>query len=209
MNVSIKNFFAGVLAVAMFFVGGNNVFAGNKDYRVPYHEENLTDLAKDISEQYGVNEKEVFVALQDRRSLDDIHSAALLSKASGKSFKQVLSMKADWDDVIEKLKISQEKIDSTRRELIINDIAENIEVDKEIVTKLLEDNYHPRDIRIAGTLAKYSGKNIYEVLGMRNINNTWFDVEHTLGVMLRPQNNDDEFGKKSPRIKHVRHWDFD
>ena len=59
--------------------------------------------------------------------------------------------------------------------------------------KLLKKNYTPRDIKMAGFLAKKSGRTIESVIGMRNISNTWRDVAKELKVSLRDSERNNDF----------------
>lgn len=185
-----KKILTGLVAGTLLFAGIEDVSAAEKNNRPAQHQErDLNSLAKEISAHFSVDEKEVLAALQDRRDLEDIRQAALLSKASGKSFKQVLSMKSDWFDVRKNLKISDEKFDSVKKEFALKELAQQSDLDTDTVSKLLEEKYHPHDISTAGRLAKASGKEVRSVLGMKQINNSWADVAEQLGVdknIIRP-----------------------
>ena len=142
----------------------------------------VNKIAKEVAEDYGVRESEVLKALNDKRHLDDIYHAALLAKISGKSFQKVISMKTDWFDVEKSLGINEDQIHNAREEMLIRDISINASISEDRVKKLLDDHYHPRDISIAGRLAKASNKDIQAVLDMKKINQRWFDVAKVLGV---------------------------
>lgn len=69
-------------------------------------------------------------------------------------------------------------------------MAKKGDVDESTALKLLKNGYHPRDIEVAGKLAKETGKDIQKVLDMKKINNRWEDVAKSLGVdesKVRPQ----------------------
>ena len=191
-----KKILAGVLAGTLLFAGCPVIYAAPKG-EPPQHQEkvDLNQLAKDFAEQYGINEKDVLAALKEGRAFDDISYAAIFAKVSGKSFNQVLSMKADWFDVMRKLGITREKYEETVRDLLIEDIATRSELDNATVKKLMEAHYFPRDIRIAGRLAKASGKDVQTILDMKKINMRWLDVAKELNVdqkLVRPRNAAEE-----------------
>jgi len=53
---------------------------------------------------------------------------------------------------------------------------------KKEATKYLNPGIDPRELLHAGAIAKVSGKSFVEVLQMRNLANTWPDVETALGI---------------------------
>ena len=195
---SKKSIVAALAAIAFVAAPGTSISeAAPKDEPKPTVEEqiNVDEYAKAVAEQYDVNEEQVKAALKAQRPLDDIDYAAMLAKVSGKSFQQVLNMKADWFDVMQQLGITFEKYKSTVRDLEAADIAKRSGLEKATVLKLLDEHYFPRDIRIAGRLAKAAGKDVREVLGMKKINYHWFDVADELKVsrdLVRPKGPADE-----------------
>lgn len=77
-------------------------------------------------------------------------------------------------------------------------MAKKGDVDESTALKLLKNGYHPRDIEVAATLAKESGKDIQKVLDMKKINNRWEDVAKSLGVdesKVRPQRPEGKEGR--------------
>ena len=201
MKLLKKKLLAAVIAGSIAFIGVNDIQtvqaaknATNQTEATANEQQppriNIDKLAKEIAEIYDVNESEVRTALSENRSLDDIYYAAIFAKVSGKSFRQVFAMKSDWFDVMQALGITEEKYDEVVRDLMIEDIANRSNVDKKTVRKLLDNHYHPRDIRIAGRLAKAANKNVQAVLDMKKINQRWIDVADELGVdrkLVRPR----------------------
>lgn len=188
MKFIIKKLFMGLLVGAILINGSIGVCAADDSEKAP--KVNLSEMAKDIAKQYDVNEKEVLTALNENRGLDDIYYAAIFAKVSGKSFRQVFAMKSDWFDVMQALGITKEKYEETVLDLMVEDIAERSYVNESTVRKLLDNHYHPRDIRIAGRLAKAANKNIQSVLDMKKINQRWIDVADELDVdknLVRPR----------------------
>ncbi len=194
-----KRILAGLTAGTLLFTGfAGSVYAAERPDAPPPGKAQKIDsdtLAKEIAQQYDVNEKEVLAALKENKPLDDVYYAAIFAKASGKSFRQVFAMKSDWFDVMKALGITREKYDATVRELMAKDIAARSELDIKTVEKLMDKHYRPRDIRIAGRLAKASGKDVQSILDMKKINQRWFDVAKELGVnpeVTRPRSPADE-----------------
>ena len=188
MKSLAKKIVAGLLSGSLFFVGAGEVFAA--DGRPPHlpqdnkqqSEVQLKDWAKSISEWSGVSEKDILDSVKSGKMYNDVEFAALLSKISKKSFKDVLAMKTDWSDVMKKLGITKEKYESAVEELEIEGLSKESGIDAATVKSLLERHYHPRDIAVAGKLAKASGKNIQEVLDMKKINQRWIDVADELKI---------------------------
>ena len=185
-----KKILTGLLSTAIVFNGFVFAYAADNNEEMSRPPKvNINEMAKEISELYDVNEQEVLNALKENRSLDDIYYAAIFSKVSGKSFRQVFSMKSDWFDVMQALGITKEKYDETVRDLMVKDIANRSNISETEVKKLLDNHYHPRDIRVAGRLAKASGKKVQDVLDMKKINQRWTDIADKLKVdkkLVRP-----------------------
>ena len=188
-----KRFLAGILAGAVLITGALGSYAAQaaerpaedrmeRGGRWQMPEFDAEKAAKFIAERFGVKESEVRAALDGKRSFHDIGHAALLSKISGKPFREILAMKPGWQDVEKSLGISQEQIRAAMGEMMAAEIAKKADLSAEAVTKLLKDGYRPRDIAIAGKLAKASGKDVSDVLKRKTINNRWGDVAKELGV---------------------------
>ncbi len=166
---------------------------GHPGGQPPMMQRSADDIAKQLHDTFGVNEKEVKAALDERKDFRDIGQAAMLSKISGKSFKDVMAMKTDdkhWPEVGKALGVTREQISAQMNEMTATRMAERGNVDKDTALKLLNNGYQPRDIGMAGKLAKISGKDIQAVLDMKKINNHWGDVAEQLGVdreQLRPE----------------------
>lgn len=182
-----KKIVVGMMAGSLFFAGAGEVFAA--DGRPPHLPQNqqqseaqIKVWAKHISEWSGVAEKDILDSVKSGRMYNDVEFAALLSKISKKSFKDVLAMKTDWFGVMKKLGITREKYESAVEELEIKEMSKEAGVDEATVKSLLEKHYHPRDIVIAGKIAKASGKNIQEILDMKKINQRWRDIADELKI---------------------------
>lgn len=194
-----RKFMAGLLAGAFIFGGATGMAAaapgdGEDPGQEAQRPSRLTDadkeaIANDVARRYGVKAAEVREALDERKNFDDIYYGALLAKVSGKSFKEVLALKADWWEVEKKLGLTGEEIGKVYDDIMLRDLAERSSLSEVKTRRLLDANYHPRDIRIAGRLAKASGKDVQEVLDMKKINMRWRDIVAELGIdrgVLRP-----------------------
>lgn len=189
-----KKILAGLLGGAILFTGATT-FASppempDNDDRPANHrhferEHNPADLAKHFADRYGVDQTQVEAALNDRVHIEDIRSAAILAKLSGKSFSEVLAMKVDWPQVADKLGVTREQLKTFYEQERTESLARRAGVDVNTLKGLLKDGYDPRDIVIAGKIAKAAGKDIKTVLGKRKINNSWDDVAKSFGVDMK------------------------
>ncbi|SFT83135.1 hypothetical protein SAMN02910356_02330 [Selenomonas sp. GACV-9] len=143
------------------------------------------EAAKNIHETFGVDESEVKAAINEHKDFQDIGQAAMLSKISGKSFKDVLAMKTEsnnWPEVGKSLGVTHEQIEEQMITMQAAKIEQKAGVAKDTAISLLKNGYHARDIECAGLLAKAAGKDVQAVLDMKKINNSWMDVASELGV---------------------------
>ena len=192
-NIS-KKIFAGLLGGAILFTGATT-FASppempDNDDRPANHrnierEHNNAEWAKHFADRYGVDMAQVEAALNDKVRINDIKNAAILAKLSGKSFSEVLAMKVDWSQVADKLGVTREQLKNFHEQERTEALAKRAGIDVNTLKGLLKDGYDPRDIDIAGKIAKASGKDIKTVLGKRKINNSWDDVAKSFGVDMK------------------------
>lgn len=207
---------AGMLAGAVLTVGGIGLLSAQSEAanpasaavsaeqgrhgKRPPQQINTADMAKHIAEQFGVDESQVKSALEAKKDFRDIGQAAMLAKISGKSFTDVMDMKTDsnnWRDITQSLGISEEQVRDARNDMMAQRFEQQGLVKKDTALSLLKDGYQPRDIEMAGRLAKAADKDIKTVLSYKKINNRWEDVANQLGVdesSLRPHKGD-----KGPR----------
>jgi len=142
-------------------------------------------MATELSAAFDVSKDEVLAAINDKKDMRDIGHAAVLAKASGKSFADVLAMRADgknWRAVTESLGLSREDIRKAHDNAAATVLESKVGVERATASRLLADGYRVQDVSMAGILAKESGKDIDTVLSMRKINNTWRDVAASLGI---------------------------
>ena len=166
---------------------------GHKGGQPPMMNMNADDVAKKLHETFGVSEAEVKEAINNKSDFQDIGQAAMLSKISGKSLKDVLAMKtADkhWPEVGKELGVTPDQIHKQMNEMTAARMAERGDIDKDKALTLLNNGYRSMDVSMAAKLAKLSGKDVQAVLDMKKINNRWGDVAKELGVdmsKLRPE----------------------
>jgi len=214
-----KKILAGLLSGALIFGSGfaiNSAYANEspaseqqqefdgknkRPHRPQMTDEKINQFSKEIADYYGLNQDEIATAFKNHVHFEDIRQAATLAKLSNKSFSEVLAMKVDWQQVAEKLGVSREQYEAFKKDEMLAGLAEHAKLDKKIVQDLLNENYNPRDITIAGNIANASGKNVKAVFAKRTINNTWDDVAKEFGVDLSKVMKPD--GDK--RGEHRRH----
>jgi hypothetical protein len=141
--------------------------------------------AQRLSETYGISKDTILTRVNGGASIRDVHRAAFLAKASGKTFDEVLDLKTGdntWKDVAKTLGVTKEQAKATFQGLSADRLNAKLGFDRATVLGLLEQGYKTRDIAVAGLLAENSGKTPASVLEMKKINNTWRDVASTLGI---------------------------
>lgn len=181
------------------------VMRGHRGAERPMMNMNPDEVAKQLNKTFGVSEQEVKAALNEKRDFHDIGQAAMLSKISGKSLKDVLAMKTEgknWPAVGKELGVKPEQVRAQMNEMTANRMAEHGDIDKAKALSLLNNGYKPMDISMAAKLAKLTNKDIQAVLDMKKINNTWGDVAQQLGVdkeALRPNGPDGDFRGHGPQ----------
>lgn len=148
-------------------------------------EEQINEVAKDIADHYGLEQSEIADALRNHAHFSDVRHAVMLSKISGKSFSEVMAMKADWFQVAKQLGVTREQFEAFMKDEFLTELAERSKLDKKTVESFLNDRYHPHDIKMAGIIANASGKSVKKVMAKRQINNTWDDVAKDFGVDLK------------------------
>ena len=173
------------------------MFSARGEHQGRHRNENFDNLAyaEFMSNAYGVKRAEVIDAIQAGVNCKDLTHACVLSKASGESLERIMILhhNLDWRALADSLGVTHEEIRNIHQEIMAEGLAKRAHTDKETVMKLLKKNYSPRDIKMAGFLAKKSGRTIESVIGMKNINNTWRDVAKELKVSLRDRERNDGF----------------
>lgn len=208
MNTLKKKLLAGILSGAIIFTGGMTLnlvqaapSATEQQQERPRHErrqmsdEKISEFAKKVADNYGVNQAEVETALKNRTKFEDIKIAASLAKISGKPFSEVLAMKVDWQQVAEKLSVTREQMEDLVKSEMLEGLAQRSKLDIKTVESLLKEKYNPRDITMAGIIANASGKNVKSVLSKRKLNNSWKDVAKEFNVDLEKLKDSERGGR--------------
>ncbi|WP_425059749.1 hypothetical protein SCACP_03510 [Sporomusa carbonis] len=163
-------------------------FANDRPAHHERHQVNPEQAAKRLAAAFELDEALVLKYQKEGKSLKDISRAALLAKASGKSFESVLALKTDnntWKDVANTLGVDKEKAKATRQELASKHLAQKLNIAQNDILNLFQQGYHHRDIAMAGILANHSNKSIEQVIAMKKVNNTWRDVAQELGIDMK------------------------
>lgn len=191
MNSFKKKILAGLLGGAFLFAGTAVLASppepppGQEKSLQAEDAANIDGWAKYLNEKYGVDSAQVKKALTDGVHVEDAKMAAILAKLSGKSFSEVLAMHVDWKQVAEKLGVTREQVMKLHEQERDEHLAKSAGIDVKTLQSLIKEGYDPRDIDIAGKIAKASGKDIKTVLNKRTINNSWEDVAKSFGVDMK------------------------
>jgi hypothetical protein len=195
MKMLNKKAIAGLVAGAFILAGAAIPFTvqaaaennpGNFD-KPAFHQRHFDPdkMAQNISDTFGVNKEEVLKYQQEGIKFRDLFRASFLAKASGQSLKEVMGAKTfdnTWKDVAKALGVTKEKMQATRNDIASTRLENKLSISKQTSLELMQQGYRPRDIAVANELAQNTGKPIGDVLSLRKINNTWYDVAQTLGV---------------------------
>lgn len=142
-------------------------------------------LAQRIADTYGVKKEDVLKYRQEGINFRDVSKASFLSKASGKSLKEVMELKTydnSWRDVAGSLGLTKEQLKATRNDIAATRLEQKLHISKEKTLGLMQQGYRAHDIAVANALAGNTGKPISDILDMKKINNTWHDVATAAGV---------------------------
>lgn len=167
-------------------------------------------MAQRMADTFGVSKEEVLKYQQQGARGKDLFRAAFLAKAGNISLQQVMAAKTydnSWRDVAKSLGITKEKIKAARMDIASSRLEQKLSIPKQTSLSLMEQGYRGRDIAVANSLSKNTGKPIGDILAMRKINNTWRDVAETLGV------SEDTFRQDIQELRqafphHGRHGHF-
>ena len=147
---------------------------------------NAEQAAKHLAAAFGLDETEIRTVLQEQQiDMRDAGRAAILAKASGKSFADVLAMKTaetSWPAVASALGVTREKVRTVMEEMMADRLEARAGIAKTETARLLKAGYRPGDIEAAGIIARLSSQDIQRVLDQKKINNTWQDVARSLGL---------------------------
>lgn len=146
---------------------------------------NLNTAAERLAADCKVDAMQVLNYCNNGGNFHEACYAAHIAKLGGKSFDEVVQAKTadnSWEQVAEAMGVTQEMLRDDRCAFMAADIAQRGNVAEADAMKLLQEGYKPHDIEAAGILAKAASKDISEVITMKKVNNSWFNVADELGV---------------------------
>jgi len=192
MNQKTKKTIAALVAGA-FLLGGvaapllASAASSNAKQHAGYHQRQADPdkVAQKIADTFGVDKTAILNYHASGASFKDLHHAAFLSYASGKSLEQVMPLKNEtnsWRDVASTLGVSKEQAKSAHQTLQANLLHDKLQLDTDKTLSLLQQGYKGRDIAVASLLAQDADKSVEAVLAMKKINNTWRAVATDLGI---------------------------
>ena len=168
---------------------------------------NLNEMAATLADKCNVSADDIISYCNNGGDFYDASQAARLAKLSGRSFKDVAAAKTDdnrWDQVAESLGVTREQMKADMDSDMADRMAQRGDINASVAMQLLQEGYAVQDIERAAALAKASGKDVHDVLGMKKTNNRWSDVAKELGVdestvqqdnMERPRGNGNHHGR--------------
>jgi capsular polysaccharide biosynthesis protein len=150
-----------------------------------HHQMDPDKIAQHIADTFGVSKDDVLTYEKQGIRSKDLYKASLLAKASGKSLKEVMQTKTldnTWKDVAASLGVTKEEIRAAHQDIEATKLERKLNIAKQTSLDLMQQGYRSRDIAVANELSKNTSKPINDILSMRKINNTWYDVAQSLGV---------------------------
>lgn len=138
-----------------------------------------------IATVFGIDKSEVLQLYNQGHKMGDIAHAAFLSQAVQRPLTDVLAMKNEqntWKDVRNQLSPTTAQLQNERHAVSARVMQLRFGIDATAAKNLLDQGQKPRDVAMAGLLAKDSGKNINDVVTMKTSDNKWADVAKSLGV---------------------------
>ena len=118
-------------------------------------------------------------------SYRDVAAASFFALAGNKSLEDVMSRKTvanTWREVARLMGLTPKQLKSAYREIVVEQLDKKLGFDRSITALLLEEGYIPYDIAVAGLFARDCGRTTEEVLVLKQINNTWWDVARSLEI---------------------------
>lgn len=192
MNTLTKKRMLGLVAGGVLLAGAISPFvvqaAEQCNFRPPAmgHQQMDPDrMAQHIADKFGVSKEEVLAYEKRGVHFKDLNHASLLAKASGKTLKDVMQIKTldnTWKDVAQSLGVTKEQIKAVHQDMAATNLESKLSIPKQTSLDLMQQGYRSHDIAAANELSKNTSKPISDILSMRKINNTWYDVAQSLGV---------------------------
>lgn len=192
MNTLTKKRMLGLVAGGVLLAGAISPFivqaAEQCNFRPPAMGHQQMDpgkMAQHIADKFGVSKEEVLAYEKQGVHFKDLNHASLLAKASGKTLKEVMQIKTldnTWKDVAQSLGVTKEQIRVVHQDMAAANLESKLSIPKQTSLDLMQQGYRSHDIAAANELSKNTSKPISDILSMRKINNTWYDVAQSLGV---------------------------
>lgn len=192
MNTLTKKRIMGLVAGGVLLAGAVSPFVAQAaepgDYNNPamgHHQMDITKMAQHIADTFGVSKDDVLNYEKQGVHFKDIYKASVLAKASGKSLKEIMQTKTldnTWKDVAKVLGITKEQIRAVHQELEATKLENKLHISKQTSLPLLQQGYRGHDIAVANELSHNTGKTVNDILSIKKINNTWYDVAESLSI---------------------------
>lgn len=184
---AIAAFVAGTFICAGLIVPFAVQASADKQDRPAMHQRKVdpNKAAERLAQRFGLSQEAILKHHNAGYNFHDLHKSAFLAKASGKSFESVIAMKTadtNWRSITQELGVTKDQLKLVRRDMRAQHIIGKTKMSKEAVMSLMEQGYKGRDIYMAGLLEMKSGRLASDVIQLKKINNTWFDVAEAIGV---------------------------
>lgn len=186
MNSVIKRTVAIILAGVFILAcsAGLSAEAANGKKRAK-REVDPARIAAKMSEVYGVSQIALLKHHAGGMTFRDLQRAANFAGMSGKSLDEVVELKKGdktWKEVAQSLNITKEQRKAQRQKIVVARIQQRTGVEKQTAQALLQQGHKLRDVAIASTLAKQSGKSINDVIALKTQDSKWRKIGTDLGL---------------------------
>lgn len=146
---------------------------------------NVDIAAQDLADVFGLDKQTILDYNAKGWRFRDLDHASFIAYVSKKSLPDVLNAKTvtnSWRDVSDSFGITWEQSRAAHQSLMSKTLATDLQLDESTVNNLLNDGYRPGDIAMASTISKKADQSFNNVLIMKKINNSWYDVATSLGL---------------------------
>ena len=154
-------------------------------FDVPKRWPDRNEIMALMSKRYGIRFTSLMKFCAAGGRLDEACHIAHIAMLSNKSFDSIVSLKHgdnSWTEVFHKAGISEDVIRTYRKNIAADMLKLRYGIDHEISFALIDECYRLGDISRAAQLAVLAKMDVREVLGMKQINNSWDDVAKLLDV---------------------------
>ncbi|MDL2280277.1 hypothetical protein LJC10_00290 [Selenomonadales bacterium OttesenSCG-928-I06] len=161
---------------------------------------NIDQASERLANMFEVDKSTILNYCVEGYKVRELYIIGIITKASGRSFKEVMALKTpdnNFFTIAKELGVSQEDAISISEELSLEEVVEYLQIDRAVFDNLVAENYRYRDIVLAGIVSKHAKKPISEIVLLKKINNTWFEVAAdfniTVNGLLYDAENFDEY----------------